>query len=68
VTFSISATNKHGPIKLVRRTAREAFDLAMTYRAKGFEDIQVVNTETGETFVEAAIVENRLPSDSADRL
>ena len=61
MSFSISATNTHGPIKLVRTTAREAFDLAMTYKSKGFTDIQVVNTESGERFGEPDIAADRLP-------
>jgi hypothetical protein len=52
MSFHIFATNKHGPIKLLRLTAREAFDLAATYRQKGFEGIRVTNVETGETFAE----------------
>jgi hypothetical protein len=63
MSFSISASNQHGPIKLVRKTAREAFDLAMTYKRKGFGDISVTNVETGETFAETQIAENRLPQD-----
>ena len=68
MSFSITASNQHGPIKLVRPTAREAFELAMTYRRKGYGEIRVTNTHTGETFVEQEIIDNRLPADSTDKL
>ncbi len=62
MTFHITASNKTGPIKLARRTAKEAFELARSYRSKGYEAINVTNVETGETFAEPDIVENRMPA------
>jgi hypothetical protein len=61
MSFSIKASNKYGPISLVRKTANEAFDLALSYKRKGFDEIQVSNIETGEVFTEPQIVEGRLP-------
>jgi hypothetical protein len=66
MTFSITASNKYGPISLVRKTADEAFKLAMSYKRKGFGEIRVSNIETGEVFGEPQIVEGRLPSDSSE--
>ncbi len=66
MSFSITASNKYGPISLVRKTAREAFDLAMSYRRKGFGEICVSNIQTGEVFAEPQIVEDRLPAEVRD--
>jgi len=66
VSFSITASNKHGPIRLVRKTVGEAFDLAMSYRRKGFDEIRVANILSGEVFTEPQIVEGRLPVDPVD--
>ncbi len=66
--FSITASNKYGPIKLERPTAKAAFDLAMTYRNKGYEQIRVTNIETGEAFAEQDIAENKLPQDLSGKL
>lgn len=66
MSFSITAANKHGPISLVRKTAREAFDLAMTYKRKGFSEIRVTNIESGEVFAEQQIVDDRLPGDQRE--
>jgi len=66
MSFSITASNKHGPISLVRKTAREAFDLAMSYKRKGFGEIRVTNIQTGEVFAEHQIVDDRLPTESRD--
>ncbi len=66
MSFSITASNKHGPISLVRKTAREAFDLAMSYKRKGFGEIRVTNIQTGEVFAEQQIVDDRLPTESRD--
>jgi hypothetical protein len=63
MSFSITASNKYGPISLVRKTAREAFDLAMSYKRKGFGEIRVSNIQTGEVFAEQQIVDDRLPND-----
>ncbi len=66
MSFSITASNKYGPISLVRKTAREAFDLAMSYKRKGFNEIRVTNIQSGEVFAEQQIVDDRLPTDSRD--
>lgn len=66
MSFSITASNKYGPISLQRKTAKEAFDLAMSYKRKGFGEIQVSNIQTGEVFAEPQIVDGRLPLDSPD--
>jgi len=66
MSFSITASNKYGPISLVRKTAKEAFDLAMSYKRKGFGEIMVSNIQTGEVFAEQQIVDNRLPADQRD--
>jgi hypothetical protein len=60
MSFYIFATNKYGPIKLLRLTAREAFDLAATYRQKGFEGVRVTNVETGETISEHELTAENL--------
>jgi hypothetical protein len=63
MSFSITASNKYGPISLVRKTASEAFELAMSYKRKGFGEIRVANILSGEVFTEPQIVEGRLPID-----
>jgi len=66
MSFSITASNKYGPISLVRKTAREAFDLAMSYKRKGFGEIRVTNIQTREVFAEQQIVDDKLPAESRD--
>jgi hypothetical protein len=66
MSFSITASNKYGPISLIRKTSREAFDLAMSYKRKGFVEIRVSNIQTGEVFAEQQIMDDRLPNDPRD--
>ncbi len=57
MSFTVTASNKFGPIRLERPTARGAFDLARSYRSKGYELISVTNAETGELLAEHDIVD-----------
>ena len=66
MSFSITASNKYGPISLIRKTSREAFDLAMSYKRKGFVEIRVSNIQTGEVLAEQQIMDDRLPNDPRD--
>ena len=63
MTFHIAASNNAGRVKLERRTAKEAFALAKSYRSTGFEAISVTNILTGETFAEHDILADRLPAE-----
>jgi len=65
MSFFVTASNKYGPIKLQRPTAKAAFELATTYRAKGYEDICVTNVETGETFSEIEMADHQLPAEKS---
>ena len=64
MAFTVSASNEHGGIKLERKTAREAFDLAKSYRHRGYSGILVVDTQSGERFSEVDIETGRLPEES----
>ena len=68
MSFTVTANNKLGPIKLERSTLREAFDLARGYQKKGFEAVSVTNVFTGERFSDQEIAENRLPAEPVAKL
>ena len=64
--FTISASNQHGAIKLERKSARDAFELAKSYRQRGYSGIHVVDTETGEQFSEVDIEGSKLTDGGPD--
>ena len=63
MVFTVSASNEHGGIKLERKTAREAFELAKSYRQRGYREIHVVDTQSGERFSEVDIEGGKLPDE-----